>query len=65
MCSVLQRSAAQFNQKSRNGSITVPDRALLLQNYPNPFNGITTISYALPFDADVTLRIYTATGQLV
>lgn len=36
-----------------------------LKNYPNPFNPITTISYSVPSDGDVTLNIYNARGQLV
>jgi hypothetical protein len=37
----------------------------LLDNYPNPSNPETWIPYRLPEDADVTIRIYNATGQLV
>ena len=42
-----------------------PDRREVAANYPNPFNPATTISIALPSDADVTLRVYNAIGQLV
>jgi hypothetical protein len=37
----------------------------LAQNYPNPFNPVTTISYELPKDSDVTLTIYDITGRLI
>ncbi|MFQ6039454.1 MAG: cohesin domain-containing protein [Candidatus Poribacteria bacterium] len=43
----------------------VPKRSALLQNYPNPFNPETWIPYQLQEDSNVTIRIYTVTGQLV
>ena len=35
------------------------------QNYPNPFNPSTTINFALPVEAFVTLRLYDAAGHEV
>ncbi len=46
-------------------AITLVNSTDLLPNYPNPFNPETWIPYQLAKPADVTLRIYTATGVLV
>ena len=43
----------------------IPEKFASYQNYPNPFNPVTTISYELPKDSDVTLTIYDITGRLV
>jgi hypothetical protein len=43
----------------------VPSGYTLSQNIPNPFNPLTTIAYDLPKPSDVTLTIYTITGQKV
>ena len=34
-------------------------------NYPNPFRSQTTITYELPEQAEITLRIYDSNGQLI
>ncbi|MHB1050655.1 MAG: T9SS type A sorting domain-containing protein [Bacteroidota bacterium] len=57
----------QYSKKktvSYKGTLAVDDYALD-QNYPNPFNPITTISYALPQDGLVILKIYDALGREV
>ena len=43
----------------------VPLAFALEQNYPNPFNPSTSIRFSLPETANVTLSVYTITGQLV
>ncbi|MBX7046270.1 MAG: T9SS type A sorting domain-containing protein [Ignavibacteria bacterium] len=42
---------------------TAPEKFLLEQNYPNPFNPNTVISYQLPADGFVTLKVYDMMGR--
>ena len=42
-----------------------PRTMMLASNYPNPFNPTTTISFDLPRDGFVVLKIYDITGRLV
>jgi hypothetical protein len=37
----------------------------LSQNYPNPFNPSTEINYHIPVSSQVTIALYSSTGQLV
>ncbi len=43
----------------------LPSGSGLCQSYPNPFSSNTTISYQLPSDCYVALRIYNIVGKLV
>jgi hypothetical protein len=43
----------------------IPTKSELLQNYPNPFNPETWIPFKVSKTADVTIKIYNISGQLV
>lgn len=46
-------------------SSEVPVGFILKQNYPNPFNPSTTIRFAVPKSANVTIEVFDITGRLV
>ncbi len=58
----LQKGIARLEQLL---TVLIPEKTVLLPNYPNPFNPETWIPYQLANSAEVTLRIYSATGHLV
>ncbi|MFC1717048.1 T9SS type A sorting domain-containing protein [Candidatus Poribacteria bacterium] len=56
----------KVNGGSLNTAIqNLPKSFVLLQNYPNPFNPETWIPYHLSEPANVTVTIYSMTGQIV
>ena len=42
-----------------------PRSVSLMQNYPNPFNPSTVINYELPYNANVTVKVFDITGKKV
>lgn len=60
----LSKNGTTKKQIDYKGTNVITDYALD-QNYPNPFNPATTISFALPKDGVVTLKIYDALGREV
>ena len=61
---IISQSGEQWNKeiKVKAGA---PDKYELYQNYPNPFNPSTIISYQLPYDSRVTIKIYNILGKEV
>jgi hypothetical protein len=53
---------ATIQELSFNGETVIKDYDLF-QNYPNPFNPSTVISYQLPNDSKVTLKLYDVLGK--
>ncbi len=45
--------------------VIYPLHISLAQNYPNPFNPVTTISFTLPQESPVILKIYNILGKEV
>jgi len=46
-------------------NLQIPSEYILNQNYPNPFNPTTNISYSIPTNGKVSLRIYDVLGKEV
>lgn len=49
--------------KIRQISTIIPNEFILHQNYPNPFNPATKITYDIPKESFVKIRIYDITGR--
>jgi hypothetical protein len=60
--------AFENNQLYMVGSLTevaLPEAFSLDRAYPNPFNPVTTLSFAIPVDSEVSLSIYNLQGREV
>lgn len=56
-------SATIYNSVEVTGP--VPNTFVLNQNHPNPFNPSTNISFSLPIEANVTIKLFNLLGQEV
>src|SRR4030095_6587665 len=45
--------------------VGVPSSYALSQNYPNPFNPSTNINFDLPFDGNVSIKLFDMSGKEV
>ena len=50
---------------SLSEAITLPETFSLDRAYPNPFNPVTTLSFALPIETEVSLKVYNLQGREV
>ncbi len=51
------------NTVSVEGETNLPSDFVLYQNYPNPFNPATVIKYYIPYQANVSLKVYDMLGN--
>ena len=63
MEAILSPNGLPTSVAQNNIDVTVPEKFELLQNYPNPFNPTTNISYRLPMNSYVQLKIFDVMGR--
>ncbi|MCB0722050.1 MAG: choice-of-anchor B family protein [Ignavibacteriae bacterium] len=61
---VLKTTFALVTGLQGNGSL-LPDNFVLSQNYPNPFNPSTKISFSIPTNSVVSLKVFDISGKEV
>jgi hypothetical protein len=44
---------------------SLPEDFSIKAAYPNPFNPVTTLSFALPLDAEVSIKVYNIQGRMI
>jgi hypothetical protein len=42
----------------------IPSQYILHQNYPNPFNPNTTITFEVPYQSEISIKLYNFEGRL-
>jgi 7,8-dihydropterin-6-yl-methyl-4-(beta-D-ribofuranosyl)aminobenzene 5'-phosphate synthase len=61
---IITLSSTLVGVKQENGlQLRIPQAYSLHQNYPNPFNPATVISYQLPVNSHVMLKVYDLLGR--
>ncbi|HPG40858.1 MAG TPA: PKD domain-containing protein [bacterium] len=58
-------SGAAFDNAGTIQAQKQPERFDLAQNYPNPFNPETTIKFSIPERAQISIKVYNTSGQLI
>ena len=53
------RSLSLLNTKNK----IYTDKFMLQNNYPNPFNPLTSITYSIPINTSISLKIYSLDGE--
>ncbi|MBP8975339.1 MAG: glycoside hydrolase family 11 protein [Bacteroidetes bacterium] len=55
--------SSEDEENEEDAQITIPSTYVLNQNFPNPFNPTTKITFAIPENSFVSLKVYNSLGQ--